>query len=304
MAKKLISLLGPPNKAKNHWKNVRDRFVKVMHAREKHFANNGSEIDAPNYVYYKDLEFMREFSIKKQFDCNEFNYTIAADDLVPEFLISNEVEGNVDYTSHFLEAIQKFPSLYDSSAELRKYQGINEWKAIALQLDSKFSTLKLRDYWKELMKKYKLWYANRDLFDHSISNEEIFEEMTFVKVDTTEEFIRDDMSITFEFEEESLEQFDETAHDDISTDGYEDFSELEPPEKRARIKIQTVQKEAPDMMTPKDTESKSESSLDEFDYFAKKVALQLKQIATKDRKSARKAEIEILKLLMDYEDNS
>ena len=30
-----------PEKCKKHWKNIRDRFVKIKHARDKHFMNNG-----------------------------------------------------------------------------------------------------------------------------------------------------------------------------------------------------------------------------------------------------------------------
>lgn len=30
-------------KCKKHWKNVRDRFVKIKHARDKHFLNNGKD---------------------------------------------------------------------------------------------------------------------------------------------------------------------------------------------------------------------------------------------------------------------
>lgn len=296
----LNTFLGTSKKAQTHWKNVRDRFVKVMHARERHFAKNGGSHDAPSYVYYDKLLFLKEFSIQK-----DYNYTcgITIDELVPEILLSDEAE---DYTSLFLQAIEKYPSLYDKSAELRKYQGRSEWKKITTSLDSKFTSGKLREYWINLIRKYKLWHGCQDHFT-SIPNDHIFKEMSFVEINSPEEHLiehEDQIVIEYDDGSESLENYDELIQEEKPL-------EKEPPPKRQKnedeILVQLPQQSC--ILEPSNSSSNIPMStdggdnLDEFDFFAKKVALQLKQIASKNRKSARNCEIEILKLLMDYEDD-
>lgn len=259
-----------------------------MHARERHFANGGCNSDSPNYIYYDKLAFLTEFSIKKDY---QEAYGTYLDDLVPEFLISDENDGGLDYTSTFLQEIQKHPALFDSSAEQRKYRGATEWKSVAESLGNRFTTALLRDYWIKLMGKYKLWNCNREHVKQ-IANEEIFHEMSFGPIESIEEHIVEDddgnEQITYEFEEESsVGQYEEVSCDK-SFEDFQDATEQEPPAKRIKTEA-TIDEQ---------------SNLDEFDYFAKKVALQLKKISSKSQKSARKAEIEILQLLMDYEENT
>ena len=58
-------------------------------------------------------------------------------------------------------------------------------------------------------------------------------------------------------------------------------------------------------MEPKPKKVKcDEQNLDEFDYFGKKVAMQLRNLASLNQKLSRKAEIEVLQLLMKYEDTA
>jgi hypothetical protein len=47
----------------------------------------------------------------------------------------------------------------------------------------------------------------------------------------------------------------------------------------------------------------SPAVLDEFDFFGKKVALQLRELAQRNRNVARKGEIKVLQLLMELEES-
>jgi hypothetical protein len=47
-----------------------------------------------------------------------------------------------------------------------------------------------------------------------------------------------------------------------------------------------------------------EQNLDEYDYFGKKVAMQLRNLASLNQKLSRKAEIEVLQLLMKFEETA
>lgn len=219
---------------------------------------------------------------------------------MPDLLLSEESE---DYTTQFLEEIQKHPSLYDKSAELRRFKGRNEWNRMSSSLDSKFAPGKLKEYWVNLIKKYKLWHGTLDHFE--IENDYIFKQMSFVQLYSPEEHLIDsDDHIIFEFVDESgaNENYDK-IYDEI----IEEESDKEPEIKKIKyeeITFEPYEVRAEDSSASLNVQYNSENNLDEFDYFAKKVALQLRQIASKDRKSAKNCEIDILKVLMNYEEKS
>ncbi|CRL05564.1 CLUMA_CG018124, isoform A [Clunio marinus] len=167
-------------KCKKHWKNVRDRFVKIMHQRNRHFALGGSELDAPHYIYFDKLAFMTEFSIKKEIQVSNDSYemilNISPDRLIYEKVV-NERTMQMDYTDQFLENVRKYPILYDENAEMRKYRSKEVWKTLTDHF-GKFSVGKLRNYWITLVRKYKLYLEGAY---ENIENEDIFEKMSFVK---------------------------------------------------------------------------------------------------------------------------
>jgi len=115
------------DKCKKHWKNVRDRYVKVMHLRNRHFLNKGNELNAPQYIYFDKMNFMREFS-KKEAALEHFsvNVSCTTDDISPELLIYEDKEADgsslFDYTAKFFELVKDHPCLYDKHAEFRKYR--------------------------------------------------------------------------------------------------------------------------------------------------------------------------------------
>jgi hypothetical protein len=73
-----------------------------------------------------------------------------------------------------------------------------------------------------------------------------------------------------------------------------------------RIKLQCPEsndRQMPTASTPVQQSLSSDDQLDEFDYFGKKVAIQLRRMSWKNQNVARKAEIEVLQLLMEYEEH-
>lgn len=326
-------------KCKKHWKNIRDRFVKVMHARDRHFANNGSELEAPSYIYFDMLLFMREFSVKRDLPCNN---SININEIIPEPLVFAECDKLIDLTNEFLAAIKKYPILYDKNAEMRKYRGKEEWKKISDELFSRFTVGKLRSYWIVLMKKFKLYEDHRHNIFQPIRNENIFQKMTFVlssvKVerDPVEyileeqyQIVETDSSNNKDNYEDSLEEDDNDDDDDGEEDEFNESGNFgsaevviengenetqdgdplieEPPVKKMRsgglsVTVTTPQKEQKSEQQPQQNHTDTHLD-DEFDFFAKKVAIQLRTLSWKNRNVARKAEIEVLQLLMEYEEH-
>ncbi|KAG5679914.1 hypothetical protein PVAND_009450 [Polypedilum vanderplanki] len=318
-------------KCKKHWKNIRDRFVKVMHARDRHFMNNGSEIDAPAYIYYDMMSFMREFSIKKDI---HYRNTIHYDELTPEPLVFNDCNKLVDVTKDFLIAVRNYPVLYDKNAEMRKYRGKEEWKKISDALYSRFTIGKLRNYWTVLMKKYKLYEENRHGLFETIRNEHIFNLMSFVHLNSikheqdpieyiTEEdyqIMENDNKDNYEeslIDEEEDENFITSINSGRNFEGTEividqdneqhDENLLEehieqPSPKKRKINIPELSATPSSSSITSRSQQVLDDAPDEYDYFGKKVAIQLKRMSLLNPRIARKAEIEVLQLLLKYEE--
>lgn len=315
-----------------------------MHARDRHFLNNGSELDAPVYIYFDMLSFMREFSIKKEI-VDRDSYTINISEIIPDTLEYIDEENQlIDVTKIFLSHIKKYPILYESNAEFRKFRGKNEWKTISDSLYSRFTIGKLRNYWIVLMKKFKLYEENRHQLHGSLKNEYIFHQMSFVRkginvkkefVETHEEYVLEDQydlddrrfinqvskeSYLDNFIDENINSSEECNEIEdtieeteviIEQDEYDNDDELYEPTMRKRFKtdetididnkvcnLQTESSQSPIVQKC----IKSEE-LDEYDYFGKKVALQLRHLARKNRNISRKAEIQVLQLLMEMEES-
>lgn len=339
-------------KCKKHWKNVRDRFVKVMHQRDKHFVNGGSELNAPQYIYFDKLNFMREFSIQKEPNVEHSNSIIAAStNLSPDHLIFEEYKDAsgetafFDYTDQFLERIKEFPVLYDQHAEMRKYRSKEAWKQLADSLGGKFTVGKLRLYWMTLIKKYKMYLENTHSHCEPIENETLYESLSFanagilVKQEASNDiqFIlqSDDMDSSRELFEElndeehlMCEEVEDTSvgeemrpqaavQDDETVQAVESIEEIgEPETKKLKLdmempKIQsfTLPDFRPSFQPTQVVEPPNSHPVppttaeDEFDYFGKKVALQLRNLAQKSRSVARKGEIKVLQLLMELEES-
>lgn len=318
-----------------------------MHQRDKHFKRGGTELDAPpKYMYEEHLNFMREFSIKKEIAVEERENSEApeAPNLAPEQLLHEEVSymsgmkgvAYMDYTNQFIELVKDFPELYDEYAEMRKYRAKDVWKKISESL-GKFTIGQLRQYWIRMMKKYKLYLDNFVRYHGSIENEEIFDQLQFASAGfRNKRDHADDDSVQFEilnskdlnddaYDEEHLvcEELEIDDGDDYTAD---EISEIEEPElKKQKIQIvsyASIANTRPSMIlnvvqptksekseTSYSTEQQAEEQIlqpakeDEFDFFGKKVALQLRQIAQRNRLAARKGEIKVLQLLMELEES-
>lgn len=324
-------ILADAEKCKKHWKNVRDRFVKVMHLRNKHFLQNGTEIDAPNYVYYEKLQFMEDFSIKKfptpvETTPRTQQSTSSSRNFSPDLLIFEQIQdskGNIevfDLTLEFIEAVKEYECLYDENAELRKFRSDVAWKAIENKFGGKFSVGKLRSYWIQLFRKYKYYLSNYDALNGNINNEHIFEKLDFMPMTTYSKqeimIISEDQSL-LEDDEVDYEEVQETETETETEFVIENIEEVEEPSKK---KLKTSIKD--NCSTPITTSSNSfinESSNfnlpipsthqqavkseDEYDLFGKKVAIQLRDLSLKNKNLARKGEIKVLQILMELEDN-
>ncbi|XP_070501818.1 uncharacterized protein [Chironomus tepperi] len=327
-----IILNEDPEKCKKHWKNIRDRFVKIKHARDKHFMNNGSELTAPGYIYYDMLSFMTEFSIKKVITSRE-SQPVDIHEITPEPLIVTDEDKVIDMTKDFLREVKRHPALYDPSAQYRSFRGRNEWKEIADALYSQIPIKKLQTYWSTLLKQYKLFEDHRHQFTETINNEYIFDLMTFVgtnddnaddKVDDPVEFITFENTCKMERDDHSnsvvnvIDEFNEDyeAGEIVHQNFEEDESEDEDMSKNNKFtlshgifgpepkKPKYSTKPAPSREPKPKTAKCEEQNLDEFDYFGKKVAMQLRNLASLNQKLSRRAEIEVLQLLMKYEDTA
>lgn len=235
----------------------------------------GRELEAPNYIYFSNLQFLNEAPLNKMDCCDdETSYTILLDDFEPTLLISK----NIDYTIKFIQLVQNNSIPCDEKL-FKNLKYIQEFKAIKKELNASFSASSLREYWISLIKKYKRWNENRHHLA-PIMNEDVFKEMSH-----NCDVIENDTEV---IEEEHIEEIDietiESYEDDIEP-------QEEPSPKRARLTIQQLVED----------NNKDNKTEDEYDFFAKKVALQLRQIAQKNLLVARKAEIEVLKLLMEHE---
>lgn len=351
-----------------------------MHQRDRHFAAGGTELNAPQYIYFDKLTFMREFSIKKdpqiEFFSNESASNISPDRLVYEE--KDRKDGNTmlfaDCTFQFIEYVKQFPILYDEHAEMRKYRSKEAWKKIAENLGGKFSVGKLRQLWITLMRAYKMYLSDSNSCG-DIDNEELFELMSFAnrtdqnKRDMTNsaceahqymlqidensgrEFIRElseEHLISEEVDEEGSIENDEVIeeqqietqmdHDEFEiAQAIESIEETPPEPKRLKLESEIELTALPQrdirtflihnpttairVSSPVQVSTQTSCNLipvstpnvssapapvsgndDEFDYFGKKVALQLREIAQKNRSLARKGEIRVLQLLMELEE--
>jgi Alcohol dehydrogenase transcription factor Myb/SANT-like len=377
------SILADSEKCKKHWKNVRDRYVKVMHQRDKHFFNGGNELNAPQvqkeismiltkfsntftifqYIYFDKLNFMREFSIQKDPYVEPSNNVTIPTTLSPDHLIYEEFKDSsgetnyFDYTDQFLERIKEFPVLFDQHAEMRKYRSKEAWKQLADELGGKFTVGKLRHYWMTLIKKYKMYLETTHSHCEPIENEALYESLSFTNVGIQvkrEPNLNNDIRFILQSEDldSSRELFDDlndeehllceevedvldasageevtsqTLHDDETVQAIESIEEvLEPEPKRLKVDTPTLNHSEIRLSFPMTqvlpensfptpplaqlqnshpVPSPSSTANDEFDYFGKKVALQLRNIAHKSRNVALKGEIKVLQLLMELEES-
>jgi Alcohol dehydrogenase transcription factor Myb/SANT-like len=248
-----------------------------------------------------------------------------------------------DYTDQFLERIKEFPVLYDQHAEMRKYRSKEAWKQISDQMSGKFSVGKLRNYWILLIKKYKIYLENSHGSCQPIENEALFESLSFTNIgiqikrepnlNNEIRFIlpSDEMDSSREFfedlnEEEHLlcEEVDDghdisvrdestsqtIVPDDETVQAIESIEEIKEPEtKRQKIELKISESFPPtqaiaELPPPFHQNSHAAPTAeDEFDYFGKKVALQLRHLSHKNRSLARKGEIQVLQLLMELEES-
>lgn len=297
---------------KKLWKNLRDRYVKVRNARERHFAAGNDVNTVPTYCFYEQLDFIKNFSSKKE----DQSSLLAVNMTEPE-QSSLEFNGEeyFDYTTQFLEEVKKHPILFDPSLKndpTFNYNTSKAWKEIAESLNNKFSRSTLKIYWTSLVQKY----TSRD------SDEEnpIFELMHFFEPYLclrNEELEQSVNMIVPEFldYDSSNEELDNERLEYMISDGGESIglqrfkrspessiivSEPEPCIKRAKT---TSYEELPESsLIPTTTCTRNDSQEDEFDYFGKKVAFQLRSIALRNKKEARMCEIRCLQILMESEE--
>lgn len=305
-----------------------------MHQRDKHFVNGGTELNAPQYIYFEKLNFMREFSIQKDPHVESSSNMSTSTNLSPDHLIYEEYKDSsgetafFDYTEQFLERIKEFPILYDQHAEMRKYRSKEAWKQMADLLGGKFTVGKLRHYWVTLVKKYKMYLKNNHSLCEPIEDEALFDSLAFTNIEAQvrqqaslgtdiNSFIlqSDDMDSSREFfddlnEEEHLlcEEVEDVAaqENEETVQAVESLAEVKEPEAK-KLKLELI---IPDFQPlpetlPKKSPPLLQNSLseDEFDFFGKKVALQLRDLAQKNRSIARKGEIKVLQLLMELEES-
>lgn len=320
----------------------------------------GSELDAPSsYAYSEYLEFMKPFSIKTKRLSNVSEQPPETPTVSPQHLYFKESSDNtndevlVKYTAQFLDLVRQHPELYDEFSEMKKYTGNDSWKNIADQL-GKFKVGKLRQYWKDLMRKYKFYMKNIDEFRGQIDNEEIFDQlMTFAGAgykpnfefktednDSTSEITMlqhnepveehlvgeeiDDSQL--EETQQSIDEEEEIPYEMVyekeeATDDRDQTSEetaAEPQEKRMKFAteetfkspliISKIQYSAPPttstiIVQPPPESPSLQVKEDDFDFFGRKVATQLREIAQKNVKAARRGEVKVLQMLLEIEDS-
>lgn len=338
-----------------------------MQSRDRHFRLGGSELDAPQYIYFDKMIFMREFSIKKEpYIEPARNDVLQSPNISPENLVYEEVKENgnttyTDFTEEFIENVRKFPILFDENAEMRKYRSKEAWKKISDCLGGRFTVGKMRQYWTTLIRKYKLYLASSPHYAE-IENEALFDNLYFVNTgiqikgeqSTTQYMLQLEGEIDSSRELEEINEehlLCEEVDDDIDSVGssgevdeqteviqdepddetaraVEAIEEIvEPSPKKLKIEPkndchllrinkpvfisnlksllpqQSIAEKSPPSASMHSTPIPiSTTNEDEFDYFGKKVALQLRELAQKNRSAARKGEIKVLQLLMELEE--
>lgn len=307
--------------------------------RDKHFQRGGTELDAPaKYIYFEHLEFMREFSLKKDIlvDNTELSSTpsVSPDQLLYE--VSKDNESNVtllDYTSQFIEVIKEYPELYDDHSELRRYRSKDAWKRIAETMGGKFSVGQLRLYWMRLMKKYKVYLDNYPMYHGKLENEDLFEQLSFASVGfqvnseqlsgfTVVEVMKEDQSGGEEEYLEAEERDDGTSDYEVEMGADSMWiadqeskkrkreSESEPEHRKQAAVVETLAEESPlkepEMEIIETSSSMPPEKEDEFDHKGKALGLQLgslfRELSQRDRKLAKQAEIRVLQLMLDLEE--
>lgn len=315
-----------------------------MHQRDKHFANGGTELNAPQYIYFDKLSFMREFSIQKDLQVEATNIIPVSTTISPDHLIFEEFKEstgetiNFDYTEQFLQHIKEFSILYDQQAEMKKYRSKEAWKQLADLLGSKFTVGRLRHYWMTLMKKYKMYLETSHSNCEPIENETLFESLSFTNIGLKmkEDNINNAMQFIVHPDDSSQEYYEDLNEEEhlicedvetaVETPEFNIDQEVEEPElKKLKIdpKLQINQIDVSDLKFSNLPEFLSKLPVqenpitpalltplpvtpflnDEFDYFGKKVALQLRNLANRNRSVARKGEIKVLQLLMELEES-
>lgn len=306
---------------------------------------------------------MRQFSIKKNLpvSVNSTREYQQATHIAPEnllFVVPAKDADDVityDYTKEFLAAIKEWPELYDENAELKRYRSKDAWQIIAQGMAGKFTVGKLRSYWINLMKKYKLFLAHHP--DRQVETESLLESLSYFMDNYSEEAayyaFEDETSIIKEYVDDDSEEHlvceveDEENTDEVDSITQEEIQEeedqavcsileeetVEPILKKIKIENQQLQAQSlayeipnstPQTATPEiipkpppavaqapilkfasppTVPPTTSSGEDEFDFFGKKVALQLRDLAAKNRGVARKGEIKVLQLLMELEES-
>lgn len=250
---------------------------------------------------------------------------------------------DTDYTDQFLELVKEFPVLYDEFAEMRRYRSKDAWKEISEvlgrfsvgKLRAYWAKL-MRQYKLSLEKSdynydsifHKMTFVNVGISVNPENTEYTrqLEENYYNSRAYLEEDLSEEEHLTCEeIEEDSeyrddVDDYEETAQ---AIEHIETFAIEEPALKKIKIDPEEISKE---ILEDKDTEIRVHKSEpipsvpatipathatqihvmekeDEFDYFGKKVALQLRDLAQKNRIVARKGEIKVLQLLLELEES-
>jgi hypothetical protein len=303
-------ILGQPDipLLKKSWKNLRDRFVKVKNARKRHFDSGGDETNAPTYCFYEQLDFIKEFSLKKESDDPSSLLTVNINEPNQNSLGSEGEEYN-DYTIQFLSIVQKYPIIYDISLKndpLRKSKTATAWNEIAASLNNKFSNHNLKTYWHNLVHKYMSREPDQQnpifeimqVFEPYLKNEEL--EMI------VPEFL--DYSSSNDNEEtpetERLEYMISDNGDSIGIQQFKRSPEFPTYSEHCikKAKSSNFEESLDDTSRiPSTSFNVNDSVEDDFDYFGKKVASQLRSISLRNKRAARMAEIRCLEVLMESE---
>lgn len=247
----------------------------------------------------------------------------AVDVIAPELLTyelknsKGELEVH-DLTEEFIEAVKDYPCLYDEHAELRKYRSNVAWKALETKFAGRFTVGKLRSVWIQLMKKYKYYMNSYQQFAGSIENEHIFEKLYYVPV---EEKVYEKPSLPGLESEADVSYETSPIHEVEPDTGVIEIREISASPEPKKVKLQP---KTPEIIRTSSVPSQvivetspvipaapasntqilqTAQGEDEYDLFGKKVALQLREIATKNRSVARRGEIKVLQLLMELEDS-
>lgn len=162
---------------RKHWKNVRDRYVKVRNQREQHFSSGGGENSAPKYCFYDTLHFLKDFctttTVQKD-QGSSLKNVISSKDIEPDPLLFLTIEAEAedeekmisgdytDYTEKMLAEVKQRPELhnYELVQQITKSRETKLWTEVARALGNKFSPLSLKLYWGTLLKKYKIYVEN------------------------------------------------------------------------------------------------------------------------------------------------